>query len=556
MMIVRNLKWLCVFAIVVSLGYQIAITTFLRQSFEGDEGFYGTIALNMQQNWIYWLKFTPVPLGDFIASQGLLAHPCIHCILMAMASLGLGGGIAAFQLVPILSFLIVLLCLYHCIAIWDWQAGLYTVLLAAISPVLLSQFTLLEAEPLMAAAGMAGIFFALSGTQQDKGWRTFVAGLCLGFAFLTKLWLCFPYIVAAGTAILTSAGSIQRVVKHAAIVVIAFLLMGSTHLLAIAIFTPEDLNFWVRHIYFGIFTGEGISATKLLSNPTLAANWSHPFWYYFVITYRDHFFLFPLIALGLPYIHQQVYPALYSWIIPGILTVIPMSLFAIKEPLYILPIVLCLYALAGVCVSALVEKTTESKLPLNAWNLFVLMGCSVAFVAIIACYALGIQTNDITKTYVVLHSATMLSIMMILLLALSDRHVEVTRVIYASAIMLFGMYVAGDLPNRHPVDAQLALALAPYIAKGSPSQPAYLAPNFKSFQLYLFQRGAYWKSEPINDSPPATFVQHMKDKGIRIFIVGPEEMQNPTLQPVVRYLEQHAKEISVAHSNRRIFISD
>ncbi len=43
-------------------------------------------------------------------------------------------------------------------------------------------------------------------------------------------------------------------------------------------------------------------------------------------------------------------------------------------------------------VSALIEKTLESKLPLNAWNGLVISGALVAFCCILVSYFLGIQT--------------------------------------------------------------------------------------------------------------------------------------------------------------------
>ena len=127
-------RWLLLCVVVLALSYQFLTTTALREHFEGDEGFYGTIALNMEQSWDYWLRPTQVPEGAFETERARLGHPCIHCMVMAIASILFGGGIIPFQLVPLASFALTLYFMHRLLALWDDRAADYAVFLTAFHP--------------------------------------------------------------------------------------------------------------------------------------------------------------------------------------------------------------------------------------------------------------------------------------------------------------------------------------------------------------------------------------------------------------------------------------
>src|SRR5204863_3621821 len=113
------------------------------------------------------------------------------------------------------------------------------------------------------------------------------------------------------------------------------------HLAAIAWAHPQDLAFWLKNIYFGVFTSAGISGAKLAGQAT-RGDWVHPFWYYGAALYRDHFFLLPVILLGLnPALRDvRVRSELFWIILAGLIGLAPLSVMKVKEPLYVLACVI------------------------------------------------------------------------------------------------------------------------------------------------------------------------------------------------------------------------
>ena len=225
---------------------------------------------------------------------------------------------------------------------------------------------------MMAAAGLAGIYFAVSGSSKIRCgcqpcWSLFWFSLLN--QIVAELSLPFRWRHCSYRPISTASANSPMAAKIPHLMHLTFLLTSSLHLLAVWIWTPEDMTFWLRDIYFSLFAGEGVQGTKLHGDsPDLPANWAHPFWYYFAITYRNHFFLLPLIAMGAPFLPRRVY-SVFSWIVPGIASIFILSAFAIKSSLYVLSATLFIYALAGLCISALLFKTDQMAVPWNRWTI-------------------------------------------------------------------------------------------------------------------------------------------------------------------------------------------
>jgi hypothetical protein len=123
----------------------------------------------------------------------------------------------------------------------------------------------------------------------------FLCGLCLGLAFALKLWLFGPYALAVSVLLLSRHGARWHVRAEAAPVFSRR--AWRHHPCGIppargSVLSPEDLQFWLRKVYFGFFIREGISGGKF-SGDVIDPRWVHPIWYYAGVFYRDHFFLVP-----------------------------------------------------------------------------------------------------------------------------------------------------------------------------------------------------------------------------------------------------------------------
>jgi 4-amino-4-deoxy-L-arabinose transferase-like glycosyltransferase len=305
----------------MSLGYRVVflvgagaalgmllLNVFCREFYSGDEGFYGVTALNMLQSPAYLIRPSYSPAGDFTIEKEAFAHPPLNSYLYAV-TLWLGqGSLVGPELLNVLSFGLLLFFTWRVVQRFDNEAAAFTILLLAVSPAVLTLYSQLEAEPLMTTFGMMALYFTLRAEDSSgqKHWLI-LAGLCLGFAFALKLWLVGPLVLAVGTALLLSlrqslatAGS---KLTGLALFALAALIPASLHRRAVALTYPADLSFWLKNIYFGVFTGGGISGSKL-TGAGMSGTWAHPFWYYGPALYRDHFFLAPILLLGMaaPYV--------------------------------------------------------------------------------------------------------------------------------------------------------------------------------------------------------------------------------------------------------------
>lgn len=536
----RYSRLIIVFIILCALVYQGTRNTLFRDDYTGDEGFYGTLALNMTRDPAYLLRPAPEPDGIFDTVNTPLAHPPVNSYLMAGAYLLFGHRLEAFEIVPFVSFLLTLLGIYLLVALWNQEAALLSVLLLAVSPAILKNFRYLEAEPIMAALGIASIYFSALSARRHRVVYALVAGGCLGFAFVTKLWLVFPYGFAAAGALCFGYGW-RKMWKPLIVFGMAFLLCASTHLAAIALWVPDDLDFWVRRIYLAPFFGVGIAGSKLSATAAnIPSNWVHPWWYYASIAYRDHFFLFPMIALGIPAVRRDDWRML-AWIGPGLASGILLSLFAIKETLYALPIWLFLYPCAGVCLTAWLNDVQANSRRLTWYPAAIVLGMAIAVIAVIFAYSKGIAPDSITQSYMLLHTVVMLLLVVTILVGYSVIHADTLSFVLAGAALSFAVTAVGDIVSRQPVAPLLQQVVAPYVKDASRSRPAFIAPNYKALQLYLFQNGKYWKDAPI-ELPPERFVQAESENGVRVYVVGPQEQQQ--YKPLITYLEKHSLELT------------
>ena len=232
------------------------------------------------------------------------------------------GSLASLEVVNALSFVLLLFFSYRLLSLFEVQAGRFAVLLLAASPVIVGLYSQLEAEPLMTTFGIMGLYYALRAGFADGRRRFFfISGLCLGMSFALKLWLFGPLALAIAAALgpvlvgedasglPSPAGppsvraSLRRLLQREKLLAVGAFGLGAIipaglHLAAIGWYYPADMGFWLKDIYFGFFTGQGVSGTKS-GGPGVPADWVHPVWSYAAVLYRDHFFLLPILLLGL-----------------------------------------------------------------------------------------------------------------------------------------------------------------------------------------------------------------------------------------------------------------
>lgn len=538
-----RLVWLIAGAACVLM---VVLNVFWRQSYTGDEGFYGVTAENMLRSPTYLLRPSYFPAGSFLADRNGFAHPPFNSYLYA-ASLWLSrGALAGPVIVNGLALAALLFLAYRVLALTDRDAGLFAVLLLAASPAIMRSYSELEAEPLLTTFGLASLYCCLRGGFAPGGRRwLFAGGLALGMAFALKLWLVGPLglavAVALGFGLIAPGVRWRDAAAGLGLFAGAFLLPAASHLAAIAWVYPQDLGFWLRKIYFGVFTGAGISGDKLGGVDT-PAQWVHPVWYYAAALYRDHFFLVPPILFGAGSLWRDRGAGRRTlWaVLAGIAGVVPLSLIKVKEPMYVLSCAVGLYLLAGASLAAVVRHGAPGD-ALDRWSrragLVVTAGLLVLFPL---AYLRHIQPDKITLLFVVAHTLVF-GVYLAVFLAIGRRRSAGTlrglvgAAAVAAVVLLTGWKAATDRPR----DPTIAGILKPCLAANAPGELSFIASNFKDYQYYTYHRGMYWHELPAGRTP-AQIMAEPKYRHVVAFILGPKTLAKPAERSWVAWLEKHA----------------
>ncbi len=518
-----------------------------RPGYTGDEGFYGVTARNMVERADYWLRPSYFPLGNFETDREGFAHPTINSYVYAVSLWGSGGSLAGPEVANLVLFGALLFFAFRLLARADRVAAAAAVLLLAASPALRGYFWMLEAEPLMTLAGVVALYCAMRTQFAPLTKRhVFGAGLAVGVAFVTKLWLFGPIGLAVGAALVIRAWE-QRaawasVAAGVGLFVLGVVAPAAVHLGTVAILYPQDVSFWLRNIYFGVITNAGISGAKM--GGAGPANWVHPVWYYGAALYRDHFFLLPPMVFG----------AWSAWtaggrvrqlalvLAIGAAGVVPLSLIKVKEPLYVLAPAVFLYLLAGVCLGAMARRLRTRRPLERGPTLAGYAACGGAALAVVAAYAGGIKREDITLAFAAGHTLVMLAAIAAMAWAngsRSGRRLERSVLTIATVAGVASLVVG--FREWHPRDAEIGRLIEPAIAAVPKQEVAFIASNFKSYQFYTFAKGRYWH-DVAPDLSPEALANDPTLGAVRAFILSPEDAAKPENARWLAWLEATAAE--------------
>lgn len=549
----RAVLWVALAACLLTFG----VNAFWRSGYTGDEGFYGVTAENMLRAPKYWLRLSYFPLGHFSADKNGFAHPPFNSYFYAVGLWFSRGSLVGPEIVNLLALGALLFFAYRLLARVDEMAAGIAVLLLAASPAMTGYYSMLEAEPLLATFGVVALYCCLRGGFQSGQRRwLFLGGLSLGMSFALKLWLCGPDVLAVAAALWFRA--IERrlpwrsYAAGLALAGVGFVLPAGLHLGAIALVYPQDLGFWLKNIYFGVFTEAGISGSKFTAQ-AIPANWIHPVWYYAAVLYRDEFFVVPalLLGAGAAWVDSRQVRHLVLVLAAGLAGVGPLSLIKVKEPLYVLTCAIFLYLLAGVCLAAALRRIGRGA-PLDRFPRRVGVPVMITLLlAVPAAYLRGVQPDKLTLPFVVAHSVVYLGFLALVAWGTWTRGAaRIERVLVwacaATVVATFGWNVA----SQRPRDAAIARLLKPYVALNRPDEMSMFASNFKNYQYYTFSTGCYWHDLDLRQRPETVLAQP-KYRHVRVFILSPESWQAPAEAAWVAWLENHATD-KTAELNRTL----
>jgi len=541
-------------AAVLALCVSATLFVHERQLRTDDEGINVTMARNIAADGALLVRPSLYPggTGDWVGRDlpelgNLPTYPALLSVFDAL------GGLAAMGA---LSLLGLWLCVYftaRTAALVSPRAGAYTGLLMVCSPAVLEHFALLEFEPMLVACCAAGLYTLVSGVERRSRSRSAIGGALLGLGFLVKLWLIVPYVLAGcgffivQAAIAQAAGRGTHLRACAAAATAGFLVVAGAHLAFVAIASPQDLSLWLHHVYLGIFTGAGVTGDKLSALGDRAAH--TPVWYYPALLVREHVALLPLILFGLPALLRRSTPR-QSWllaaIVLGIAGLVPLSVPAIKEPLYALPVLPFLYMAAGLCVAAF-ERADERYARIDAGLLrMVCVLCGVLLLIAFYQHMSRAQLGEVAWTPL-LRTAVATGMCAVVGFAWLQGRRHLPAAVAAMALLSL-MVATFEAPSRRSdAPARIAAMLGPHLRDANPAEPSYVAQGERLLRGYLGRTGVEKTGHgamPLNEH-------------IRAFVLtGPQQYHLPTEQQ--RWLRTHTRQIGVVDGKgelrRHVFV--
>jgi dolichol-phosphate mannosyltransferase len=549
--------WGVILLAAAALLYAFVSTVPFAQLSSGDEGVNVTMARNIQSSWQFFTRPSVYPGGrrdwlqeDVPSLGNLPTYPA----LLALA--GRDRGFAGMALVSFFALCITVYSTGRMVALVDRKAGLYTAMLMACSPALYLAFRRIEFEPVLTALCAAGCYQLVRGVWERQRLRCLAGGLLIGFGFATKMWLILPYAFAViafcvvEAAAVRSSGQSAGLRRSVAVGGIGFVLAALSHVIYVAARSPADLSVWISSVYLGIFSGHGVTGAKLSAVVDYTRHRRSTI-YYPLVLYRDHFFLLPLFFYGfgevlrVPQVRRS---RLLAMIIGALVAVVALSVPAYKDARYVLPTVPFLYALAGLCVSAL----SRSPDKLRPATLSVVRASEIVAVlafAVVLVVHLAAAPWPVSGAYVLAHAfGTVLS------LVLGELWIRAQfapqKLAALAGVALAGFAIGHPRLVHRPPYAELAAALEPHLRAAPPAYPSFVARDSNILQGYLQRSGVTW------EEAGETLGRVERDTSLRAFVFAADGASPAELKSQ-GWLEQNGRDLSSETSGAvgfRVFV--
>jgi len=443
-------RWMRPLLIILPALLVLALNLTTREFYAWDEAYNILIGRNMMQSWDAVVRPTWIPgeTRDWPSyAFDVLAFPPVISAIYAAIGAATQEAWAALDVFAALVFALYLWLAWRAVSRFNGTAGWLMLCAMAASWPLLAQMKALEAEPLVAMLTAGALYVWFRDDRRGMA-ACFLAGAIAGLAYLTKLWLAAPCVLAIAAVCAACAwngGAWRREAARAAMAAAGFLVTGAAHLAFVWLTSPADVPLWLQAVYFGTFTGMGVGGIKV-TGAAIAPGWAHPIWYYPAILFRDHYFLIPMLLAGLPALFEEFKQRetrlFWAMIGGGLLALGALSLPGVKEPLYILPCLFFCYAAAAGSLAAFLNAPRTRLFPLLA-----IAFCAASALAIAAAWASGIKPDDLTAAYAVRCILTMAGVATVIGLGIAGRTRAAIRLCGILALLAIA---ANALPLLRP----------------------------------------------------------------------------------------------------------
>ncbi len=148
---------------------------------------------------------------------------------------------------------------------WGQPAGHIAGAFAALLPPLVSASRMAAVEPALVALGLGGVIFGLRAFEEDLPMEGALAGVLFGLGFLAKGYAVGLYLVPLllALAVRPRLFGLGRTVRSLALLLGAFVLVGSGQLLLVAVLRPSLFGFQLATLF-----GASEAAARAASQPT------------------------------------------------------------------------------------------------------------------------------------------------------------------------------------------------------------------------------------------------------------------------------------------------
>jgi 4-amino-4-deoxy-L-arabinose transferase-like glycosyltransferase len=465
-----------------------------------DEAHYGIVAINILHDHRQLAVLSEDPLG------GPGTKPFMYASSLAVSTQIFGKTEFALRLVNVIALAAAAWFLYLTVKAYfkdEWLA-IATLFFFLLNPWTVTYARVAMPEPLVVLWGSIALYTAVRFARELKPGLALVCGLALAAAFLSKLWLCFPFVLAC--SVIFVATLIRRPGSKAAVGALlaglVFILGSASHLMLVSLWTPAELRHWLQVYFVESFQSRvgGVGHDP--------AMWFRPWWFYLAACFKATFFAMPLVFLAAySFIRERrLVPIL---ILAALLSpVLIFSLFVVKQTSYV-------YAAFPAMAFLLAYGTVEFiRGPRNG----LVVATVLSIVALVLCYEAGVLGRGELAAVTVLF-------LLYLAIALGGMDIPVAKMMLfagALAVMLVTDLVAiRTTMAERTFYREIAGYLTPSLDAYTPQAKVFKAPEYAALEFYTYRNGSYWETYYTHQDF-GSFVQELKEGRLAFYVVDPK----------------------------------
>ena len=467
-----------------------------------DEGRYGLAAVNILNDHKQLAILSEDPLG------GPGSKPFMYAVSLANSILLFGKNEFALRLVSVVMLLAAGCVLFALVdsCLDDRGLAVLTLFFFLLNPWTITYARTAMPEPTLVFWGCVGVFAAARFVKTQSLVWALVCGLGLGLAFLTKLWLVFPFAISSIVLFggMWASDRKRRMAAGVLVTGLSFLLASTAHLLLVLWWTPADFAHWLR-FYFVVSLSSRLGGQS--QDPSM---WFHPWWFYLAGLFKATFF-------GLPLLYFAIYKLLRS----GERVLIGVSA-AMLSPLLILSLFTAKqtsYAYAAFPAVALLLAYGTLEALHNRTQTAVIIAIILSAATASSFYSVNAIAPGELGLICGLYSLYLVAGLT------SERYRRFSAAIVAglalAAILATDLVAVRTSLQHRTYYRELAGYFRPSLALTAPRKVVFQAPEFSSLEFYLFRSGEYWQTYYFHETYD-DFLAELKRGAKAFYVVDPD----------------------------------